>query len=391
MIGGMTRRTLLSVGGLAGSARLAPSTPASTVAVARCKTYEPAELVETLDRMFDQIGGIGRIVKGKTVAIKPNLTGLPVQRQGHRPIELGVWTHPNVICAAMHLMDRAGAERVRILESPWKSAEPIEEIMLQAGWEPKEFVRAAKRVEFENTNYLGQGKRYHRFPVPHGGLLFPAFDLNHSYADCDVFVSIAKLKEHEAAGITMAMKNCFGITPCTIYGDYAGEKEPLPTPKGGRGSIIHQGHRQPTACSPPEVDPMSPREDGYRVPRCIVDLVAARPVDLAIIDGIESQAYSMGGRGLPVSPRVLVAGANPVATDAVGAALMGFDPMADRGEIPFEYADSTLRLAEDAGLGTRDLSRIEVAGGRIADLACDYRDVWERHGLPRRRQPRTRG
>lgn len=148
----MTRRTLLSVGGLAGSARLARSTAASTVAVARCKTYEPAELVETLDRMFDQIGGIGRIVKGKTVAIKPNLTGLPVQRQGHRPIELGAWTHPNVICAAMHLMDRAGAERVRILESPWKSAEPIDEIMLQAGWEPKEFARAAKRVEFENTN-----------------------------------------------------------------------------------------------------------------------------------------------------------------------------------------------------------------------------------------------
>ena len=35
--------------------------------------------------------------------------------------------------------------------------------------------------------------------------------------------------------------------------------------------------------------------------------------------------------------------------------VMGFDPMADRGTPPFETCDNTLRLAEDAGLGTRDL------------------------------------
>jgi len=39
-------------------------------------------------------------------------------------------------------------------------------------------------------------------------------------------VSIAKMKEHATAGITLAMKNCFGLTPCTIYGTGAGVDEP---------------------------------------------------------------------------------------------------------------------------------------------------------------------
>jgi hypothetical protein len=52
--------------------------------------------------------------------------------------------------------------------------------------------------------------------------------------------------------------------------------------------------------------------------------------------------------------------------------VMGFDPMADRGTPPFETCDSTLRLAEDAGLGTRDLKRIEVAGTPILQARFDF-------------------
>ena len=48
-------------------------------------------------------------------------------------------------------------------------------------------------------------------------------------------------------------------------------------------------------------------------------------------------------------------------------AVMGLDPMADRGTPPFEKCDSTLRLAEQLGVGTRDLNRIEVVGTPIAN------------------------
>jgi len=41
--------------------------------------------------------------------------------------------------------------------------------------------------------------------------------------------------------------------------------------------------------------------------------------------------------------------------------------MADRGSPPFMTCDNTLRLAGEAGLGTRDLGRIEVVGTSIRD------------------------
>ena len=74
-----------------------------------------------------------------------------------------------------------------------------------------------------------------------------------------------------------------------------------------------------------------------------------------------------------VRPGLLVAGTNCVTTDAVATALMGFDPMADRGAPPFEVCDSTLRLAEELGIGTRDLRRIEVLGTPISKARFDFR------------------
>lgn len=72
------------------------------------------------------------------------------------------------------------------------------------------------------------------------------------------------------------------------------------------------------------------------------------------------------------NPGVLVAGTNCVNTDAVGMSIMGFDPMADRGTPPFERCDSTLKLAEAAGIGTRDISKIEIAGTPIKQVMFDF-------------------
>jgi uncharacterized protein (DUF362 family) len=367
----------------------AASVPAPSVAVAKCKSYDAALLLPALDRMFDQLGGLGRLVKGKTVAIKINLTGPPSYRLGYLPLGDTHYTNPAVIAAVVHLMGKAGARRVRLLESPWSSADPVEECLLQADCEPRDILSAAPNVEFENTNYLGRAKKYSRLSVPTGGLIFPAFDLNHAYADCDVFVRLAKLKEHDTAGVTLSMKNCFGITPATIYGTGAGVDEPSVLPKGGR-DMIHAGHRQPSRSAPGENDPTSPRHDGYRVPRVVVDLVSARPIDIAIVEGVKTMTGAEGpwiSKSLGIAnPGVIVAGTNPVSTDAVCMAVMGFDPMADRGTAPFERCDSTLRLAEDAGIGTRDLRRIEVVGTPVNEVVFDFA-AKQRQRLPQSSPP----
>lgn len=367
---------------------LRASTPAATVAVARCKSYG-AEFLASTAKMFDQLGGIGRIVKGKTVTIKVNLTGGENTRLDYLPMGRSCWTHPRTVGAVIHLLDKAGARRIRVVEGAWIWPASLAEFMYKAGWDPDLLLGAAARVELVNTNMPYRGARpYTRFSVPHGGLLFPAYDLSTAYAESDVLVSMTKLKEHATAGVTLSIKNLFGITPTTIYGNKVPLDEPAPVPFGGRQDIGHNGSRQPPKSSPSEKDPTTPRQAGYRIPRIVADLSAAITPGLEIIEGIESIAGAelpRAGTTAAVSPGILVAGTNPVCTDAVAMALMGLDPMAERGAAPFETCDNTLRLAEDLGVGTRDLGRIEVVGESIRNVTFKFRD----YGGPR--QVRWRG
>ncbi|MFB3778545.1 MAG: DUF362 domain-containing protein [Bryobacteraceae bacterium] len=369
-------------------ARMRAALPTAPIVIGRSPDYGSG-LVPVLEGMFDKLGGLGRLVKGKTVAIKINMVGASYNRLDYLPAEETFWTHPRMTGAVAHLMGKAGARRIRVLEGVWSSNEPLEEAMIEAGWEPRDIAGAAPLVEFENTNFLGSGKKYSRFFVPGGGFLFPAYDLNHSYEDCDVFVSLTKMKEHGAAGVTLSMKNVFGATPISIYGAAAGENEPNENPEGGR-SYMHSGERQPPKSSLPEIDPTSPREAGYRIPRILADLAAARPIHLSIIDGVHTMVGGEGPWGAycrPVQPGVIIAGMNPVNADAVGTAVMGFDPMAERGTAPFERCDSTLMLAEKHGLGSRDLRNIEVLGARIEDVRVEFRKL--RRAVPVRGQGRA--
>ena len=354
----------------ASSGRSAPTAP---VAVAKCVAYGPA-VRSTLATLFDQVG-VSRIVKGKSVAIKLNLTG---NADGSlRGLAKGdsYWVHPEVVGSTISLLSAAGARRIRLVESSLGASNSLEAFMHKAGWNPRDFTGAAPVVELEDTNYAGAAGKYVRLNVPRGGLLFPAYDVNRSYQDCDVYVSLAKLKEHATAGVTLSMKNSFGIPPVTIYGADAGIDEPARV-AGGSRSMLHDGGRQPSKSALPENNPASPRDPGYRVPRVTVDLALARPIHLAIIDGVSTAAGGEGpwvGRCRPVHAGLLIAGTNPVTTDAVATALMGFDPMADRGTAPFEGCDSTLKLAEEAGIGTRDLRKIEVIGVPISKAKIDFR------------------
>ena len=378
----VTRRGFIAGAGATGLGLLRPAqlranAPTAPVAIARCPGYG-SEFLAATEKLFDQLGGMGRLVKGKTVTIKINMTGEADLRLDHVSAGRSTWTHPRSVATVVHLLDKAGARRIRVVEGAWAWAASLEEFMYLANWDARLVLSAAPRVELVNTNLPFKGKKpYTRFPVANGGHLFPAFDLSTAYAESDVLISMAKLKQHLTAGVTLSMKNCFGCSPTTIYGDKVPIDEPAPIPYGGRGEIGHAGSRQPPKSAPPEKDPKSPRDPGYRIPRFVSDLAAANPIHLAIIDGVETitgAELPREGYTKPVNPGILLAGTNCVSTDAVSMAVMGFDPMADRGTSPFQKCDSTLKLAEELGVGTRDLKRIEVIGVPIEKALFRFLD-----------------
>src|SRR5690348_16964990 len=181
----MTRRELLALIGaaplpLSRIAKAAPDAPTAPVAIAKCASYDE-DISAKLSTMFDQLGGLERIVRGKTVTVKLNLTGSPGLRFQGKPLGVTHYTHPKLVGATAQLMGNAGATRIRFVESAWATGGPLEEYMLDSGWNVRQLSGAAKGVEFENTNALGKGKKYARFKVPGGGYLYPGYDLNHAY------------------------------------------------------------------------------------------------------------------------------------------------------------------------------------------------------------------
>lgn len=369
----LTRRELFAMAASAPLLRAA-TTPAPPVVIAPASYTD--NLFDQLVWMFDQIGGAAKLVRNRTVTIKLNLTGSPGLRFQGKALGVTHYTHPATVMAMVQTLDEAGARRIRLVESAWGTGGPLEEYLLDSGWNVRGLKSLSKKVEFENTNALGLGKRYSRLKVPNGGHVFPSFDLNHSYEDTDVFVSMAKLKNHATCGVTLSMKNCFGITPASIYGDDAGVDGPNEKPAKGRLDVCHTGKRQPAKSAAPENDAASSREPGFRMPRIVADLAATRPIDIAFIDGIETIS---GGEGPWIrdiklaKPGVLILGTNAVTTDTVATAVMGYDPRAKRGVKPFENCDNTLLLAEVLGVGSADLSRIEVRGTPIAKVRYQFR------------------
>jgi len=384
LVGGLAAAGALAAGGLPRTPGAEPEpaqppipdrsqqAPASPVAIQRCESYEPKVVREQLDACLKLIGGLGDLVRGKTVTIKVNLTGSTSPACGMPAIRT-YHTHPAVVAAACAALADGGARQIYVVES-FYFREPCEEALTAAGWDCDAIKSAGdQHVAFENTRNRGAWPAYSRLKVPWGGFVFPSFDLNARYEKTDVFVSIAKLKDHGSAGVTAAVKNLFGVPPQALYGDDAPNEDALKA----RVAQFHMGKKRDVPGLPEQV--CGPLPEGvepwkFRVPRITSDVLGARPVDLAIVEAVETV---IGGEGpwlkiRPTSPKLLMAGRNAVCTDAVCAAVMGYDPQADHMQFPFP-GENHLKLLASVGVGTNDLKRIEVRGLPIDQARHPFR------------------
>src|SRR5438876_4419263 len=124
------------------------------VAIVQCRSYSAA-VRPALDKCFDLLGGIGSLVKDKTVTIKLNLTGTDFQPFLDRPVGETYMTHVDTALALAAALFRAGAKRIRFVESTQSTA-TLPSTLSLADWDVKAFEGLGK-VEFENTRNLGLG------------------------------------------------------------------------------------------------------------------------------------------------------------------------------------------------------------------------------------------
>src|SRR5580693_4726634 len=244
--------------------------PASRVAIRRATSYEQdlaAMIHETL-REF------GLAVKDKTVLLKPNLVGLD---------PLGVMnTHPCVIAAARESFLRLGAAQVLIGDGPAMDRDTeaiIESVQLREFTGP--LARTFVDLNVDDVKRVALSTR---------ASCLKELYLPKTVLGADFLVSLPKMKTHHWAGVTLSLKNMFGVVPGSCYG----------WPK----NILHWAG----------IDP------------AILDINAALRPDFAIVDGIIGMEGNGPIQGQAKACGLLVAGDDPVAVDATCARIMGLLP-----------------------------------------------------------------
>lgn len=220
--------------------------------------------------------GIGESeIRGKRILLKPNLvdTGEGV---------VHVNAHPLVVRAAAEAFLRLGAGEVIVGEGTGLVRDGL--MVLEACGLGD--VLAAEKLRFVDLNY--DEVRVERNRGGYMGLETLALPV--ALRRADWIVSVAKLKTHHWVGVTLAMKNFFGVMPGRVYG----------WPK----NVLHYAG----------------------IGEAILDINATVRPHFAIVDGIIGMEGDGPVNGTPKQAGVLVMGRNPAAVDATCARIMGIDP-----------------------------------------------------------------
>jgi uncharacterized protein (DUF362 family) len=170
----------------------------SRVAVLNVADYA-ADLVDPIRREIDRFGLAPR---GKRIVLKPNIVEFD-------PAGV-INTHPSVIAAAIEAFLRLDAAEVVVAEGPGHRRDN-EYLLTASGMVDMLRERQVRYVDlnFDSVRQVRLGSRFTAL----GHLYLPTTVL-----DADLFVSMPKLKTHHWAGVTLSMKNLFGIVPSSIYG-----------------------------------------------------------------------------------------------------------------------------------------------------------------------------
>lgn len=240
------------------------------MSVARCDTYDRAEVADAVARAVELAGGIARFVpKGGRALLKPNLAGpLPRERRA--------LTDGEVVRAVANLTLAHGA-RVSVGDSP--AVGPPSFAIRRGG-----ILAALEGLDVEFPAF--------REAVERPGRAFPRLALAADAVGAGAIVNIAKLKTHAYMGLTLAVKNLFGCVP------------------GPRKAQWH----------------LRAGTDRPAFARMLADVAAAVPARLHLLDGVVGMEGNGPSSGTPRPFRVILASDDAAALDHVACRLVGFPP-----------------------------------------------------------------
>lgn len=314
---GFTRRDFL-ITGLGGAAlaalglhfwpKLFGPTWREPTFIGRAPDYR-ADIAGVIRAGFKELGVSPAEIRGKRILLKPNLVETD-------PGAIHINTHPAVVYGACQAFYQLGAAKVVVAEGPGHCRDTLllleESGLAEVLWQD--------RIPFIDLNYdevyfadnIGRYSSMARLTFPE------------TLRQVDWVVSLAKLKTHHWAGVTLSMKNLFGVMPGLYYG----------WPK----NVLHYAG----------------------INGAILDIVSALKPQFAIVDGIVGMEGDGPIMGSPKPVGVLVMGRNLPAVDATCARIMGIDPRQVR------------YLAEAWRLGPVSEKEIVQLGENLTSVRTDF-------------------
>jgi len=280
--------------------------------VSRVALVKGSRELETVYKALDLLGSLRDVVtEAARVLIKVNFISV-------KTYETGVTTDPLVVEAIIHKV-RELSDEVFVVESD-SSMTDADEACRVAGMLK---VCNDNQVKFIN---LRRGKDRVKLTIPNAETL-REITVPKIVVDSAI-ISAAKLKTHNETGVSLGMKNMFGLLP-----------EKLKFKYHLRG-----------------------------ISKVVVDINTVLRSKLTVIDGFYALEGTGPTSGAPVKMDVVIAGKDPVATDAIGCRVMGINPE----EIYH------IRRAYEKSLGEIDKTKIELVGNRLEEVMRKFRRTWFR-------------
>jgi len=277
--------------------------------IAKVDSYK-RDIASIIRRGLLELGITPKEVTGKRILLKPNLVEL-IAGAEH------INTHPLVVRGAVEAFLGLGAARVMVGEGPGHCRDTL--YVLEGSGLAETLLE--DRIPFVDLNNDRLVIRRNS-----GGLTrLKTLYLPVALEEVDWIVSLAKMKTHHWAGVTLSMKNLFGVIPGIAYG----------WPK----NVLHQ--------------------EG--IERSILDINATVKPHFAIVDGIVGMEGDGPIMGAAKEAGVLVMGRNLPAVDATCCRIMGINP----------HHVQYLHVASK-WLGPVDTEMIEQRGERISEVRTDF-------------------